>query len=630
MLTFASSLPFFIWNTSYCFSLRMAPSAAKRALSPPVRPQRPRRRRRTLQTAPRLQVDVGSSSDEAPSEGSASDFTPPAACTSESDASGLSDAEQEPSPRPRAKPRQRSRSTATANASLPDVPPNLPSADAPSSFSASEAGAMQTALLDWYREHHRTFPWRLPPGQPPGAQVASSERAAGAPYSVLVSEIMSQQTRISVAARYFVRWMDAFPTVAALAAAPPERVRELWAGLGYYRRAANLHAAAQKVVSECGGKMPTDAAGLKKLPGVGAYTSGAVASICHGEHVPAVDGNVERVLARLRTGIAHMTVGVSAGKRAKAFDVAARQVMQDVESAGDFNQAMMELGATVCTPRAPRCGQCPLRDVCGARAEAITAGEPSEEYVVRYPIKDARKKVHVRAETVAVAVACAHVDGKWHFLLVQRPAGGLLGGMWEAPSTVLPSGTGPDGVKDVVFTEIARRVVQPAAGILVKEEADAVEAGAADCEFTGLSGQRGQHATRKEKHENKSIQIDGDAQPETGGLGPAEVPGEIENQGPVDAMPDADGKKVGCTEGEIEWRSAESVTHVFSHIRQTLVVRVAAVRYIPTASGTVDSVRYQWCPSGAVARKAVSAQMLKVFRSAGQALGMRFPARKAR
>lgn len=614
MPAFAAPQLILFCRSASLLSLRMAPAAAKRALSPPVPPQRPRRRCRAIRTAPPPEVGADSGSDGARSDGSGSDFAPPAAEIADSDASGLSDAEPEPVHRPRAQPLRRACSSADANAFGADAPPHLPVADAPASFSVADARAMQTSLLDWYRAHHRTFPWRLPPGQPPGAQVAASECAAGAPYAVLVSEVMSQQTRISVAERYFIRWMDAFPTVAALAAASPERVRELWAGLGYYRRAAHLHAAAKQVVDECGGTMPTDAAGLRKLPGVGAYTAGAVASICHGELVPAVDGNVERVLARLRPGIAHETVGVPAGRKAKAFDAAARQVMQDVECAGDFNQALMELGATVCTPRAPGCAGCPLRDVCGARAEADAAGEASEEFVVRYPVKDARKKVKVRAETVAVSVACAQMKGEWKFLLVQRPAGGLLGGMWEAPSTVLPSGTRSDTVGDGVFTDIARRIVRPAAGAAAKEEDEAEYACGADGGFT------------EGKDEDK--QIDGDALPDNGARIAAGSTGLDDGQ--ANAQAKAGDQRSGSTDDGIEWRSASSVTHVFSHIRQTLLVRVAVVRRTPRASGTVNGVRYQWCPCDTVAQKAVSAQMLKVFRSAGQALGVPFPGRKAR
>lgn len=247
-------------------------------------------------------------------------------------------------------------------------------------------------LLAWYRANRRDLPWR--------------GRDA---YGVWVSEAMLQQTRVDVATPYYLRWMGRFPTVQALADADGEDVLRAWAGLGYYGRARNLHAAAQAVVRH---GWPTTLEGWQALPGVGPYTAAAVTSIAFGQPNACVDGNVVRVVARL-TGDARAV----AGRDARRAIEAAAQAWLAPEAPGDWNQAMMELGATVCTPRNPRCDACPVAHLCQARASGTQATLP----------RKARPKAP-RVERRAVAV----VRRQGRVLLV-RPRSGLLAGMWGLP-----------------------------------------------------------------------------------------------------------------------------------------------------------------------------------------------------
>src|SRR5579871_560689 len=189
---------------------------------------------------------------------------------------------------------------------------------------------MRSELLDWYDLNKRDLPWRH----------------SHDPYAIWVSEIMLQQTRVAVVMGKFTAFVERFPTVERLAAAEEQDVLALWSGLGYYRRARMLHKAAQKIMAECGGKMPATAEELRTLPSIGSYTAAAIASIAHGEHVAVVDGNVERVLSRIRGWESHDAVGEAAVRR-KVEEFAAGLV--DAKRPGDFNQAVMELGATVCT-----------------------------------------------------------------------------------------------------------------------------------------------------------------------------------------------------------------------------------------------------------------------------------------
>jgi A/G-specific adenine glycosylase len=203
------------------------------------------------------------------------------------------------------------------------------------------------AILAWYRANRREMPWR----------------GSRDPYAVWLSETMLQQTRVETVRAYFVRFLARFPDVRSLAAAPLPSVLKLWEGLGYYSRARNLHAAAKRVAES--GSFPETAAGWAELPGVGPYTAAAVASICSGEPVPVVDGNVARVAARFRAE----PVDPRDPKARAALAAWLRPAVEESGAPGDFNQAAMELGETLCTPKSPRCGICPLRATCRAAAE---------------------------------------------------------------------------------------------------------------------------------------------------------------------------------------------------------------------------------------------------------------------
>ncbi len=265
-----------------------------------------------------------------------------------------------------------------------------------------EAGAFRRALLEWFDAHQRQLPWR----------------GIDDPYAVWVSEVMLQQTRVATVIDYFERWMKRFANVENLAEAPVEEVLELWSGLGYYRRARHLHQAAKKVVSEYGGQLPRRASELKKLPGVGPYTAGAVASIAFGEVEPVVDGNVMRVATRLEAIEGDPRKGEV---KRRIWELAARWV--DPQRPGDFNQAMMELGSQVCTVRAPRCGSCAVRQWCRAKKE----GDPE-----RYPSGTAKKSPQPMRGRCCV-VYCQDEEGSRSFLLRRRREDGLLGGLWGFP-----------------------------------------------------------------------------------------------------------------------------------------------------------------------------------------------------
>lgn len=274
---------------------------------------------------------------------------------------------------------------------------------------------LQRALLTFFRRAHgeREMPWRRTED----------------PYAIWVSEVMLQQTRVETVVPYFNAWMERFPTVEALAAAPEEEVLKRWEGLGYYSRARNLHRAAAVVRERHGGQVPETVEGLRDLPGVGPYTAGAVASIAFGVPVPAVDGNVRRVVARL--------LDWPDPTPRELEETVARWVPE--EAPGDFNQALMELGATVCTPRNPACPDCPVEALCGARAAGTVEERPAP-----------RKRAPVRREVHAVTVAVRH-DGAGappRLALRRRPDRGLLAGMWEFPGTPVED---PAQVPEVVM-----------------------------------------------------------------------------------------------------------------------------------------------------------------------------------
>ncbi|XP_025062476.1 adenine DNA glycosylase isoform X2 [Alligator sinensis] len=346
---------------------------------------------------------------------------------------------------------------------------SCPAPAQPSAFhlfvDTAEIEAFRTSLLAWYDRCKRDLPWR---------RLAESEpdvdRRA---YSVWVSEVMLQQTQVATVMDYYTRWMQKWPTLQALADASLEEVNALWAGLGYYSRGKRLQEGARKVVSELAGRMPRTAEELQKLlPGVGRYTAGAIASISYGQATGVVDGNVTRVLCRLRClgadtssppvtehlwGLAHTLV--------------------DRARPGDFNQALMELGATVCSPKAPLCAECPVRPHCWAqrrvekelevasrrllgKAPSSCPPEPDIEEcaagasgscplcppalepwdgslrVANFPRKAAKKQP--RAERTATCVLeRSGRRGEPEFLIVQRPSSGLLAGLWEFPSLLV-------------------------------------------------------------------------------------------------------------------------------------------------------------------------------------------------
>ncbi|MET1755224.1 A/G-specific adenine glycosylase [Novosphingobium sp. RD2P27] len=255
------------------------------------------------------------------------------------------------------------------------------------------------ALLDWYDAHARDLPWRSLPGSPPPD-----------PYRVWLSEVMLQQTTVAAVKSYFAKFTDRWPTVEALAAADEGEVMAAWAGLGYYARARNLLACA-RAVADSGGKFPSSEPGLRALPGLGAYTAAAVAAIAFGQRAVVVDANVERVVSRLFF-VTEPLPGARAAIRRHA------DAITPSTRAGDFAQAMMDLGATICTPRAPRCLLCPLSSSCAARA----SGEAE-----RFPVKAPKK---ARPQRSGRAFWVERNDAVW---LVRRPGKGMLGGMRALP-----------------------------------------------------------------------------------------------------------------------------------------------------------------------------------------------------
>ena len=272
-------------------------------------------------------------------------------------------------------------------------------------FSAAQVRAFRKSLLDWFDVHKRDLPWRR----------------SKDPYAIWVSEIMLQQTRVAAVLDHYANWMRRFPTVKALAGASEEEVLAAWSGLGYYRRARFLHKGAKAVLDEHDGELPRTAAELRMLPGVGLYTSAAIASIAFDEPVAVVDGNVERVLMR-QVGAAE--AGAASGRTVnQRFSLSAKEIQVLASSLleycrpGDYNQAMMEVGATVCLPRKPLCIQCPVQESCRTRGEHPTV----------------QRKAAVSAE-IHYGLARRERRGLGQVLLLQRPASAsVMPGMWELP-----------------------------------------------------------------------------------------------------------------------------------------------------------------------------------------------------
>ncbi|WP_088343589.1 MULTISPECIES: A/G-specific adenine glycosylase [Rhodomicrobium] len=264
------------------------------------------------------------------------------------------------------------------------------------------SGSVAADLLAWYDVSARALPWRQPPGIPAD------------PYAVWLSEIMLQQTTVKAVIPYFAKFLARWPRVTDLAAADLNDVLAAWAGLGYYSRARNLHACAQAVAERHGGRFPSDEAQLLALPGIGAYTGAAIAAIAFDLRATAVDGNVERVVARLFAVEAPLPGAKPEIKRLAA-------LLTPAERPGDFTQAMMDLGATICSPRSPSCLLCPIEAHCAARARGIAAALPA---------KAAKKE---RPNRFGAAFVAIRGDGA--VLLRRRAPKGLLGGMLEVPST---------------------------------------------------------------------------------------------------------------------------------------------------------------------------------------------------
>ncbi len=271
--------------------------------------------------------------------------------------------------------------------------------------------ALRATLLAWYDRHRRDLPWRR----------------TRDPYRIWVSEVMLQQTTVKTVLPYYTAFLNRFPTLQALAEEPEEEVLAAWSGLGYYHRARNLHRGAQHVAERHAGLFPRSLEAALAVPGVGLYTASAVLSIAHGLPLPVVDGNVRRVLARLLA-----LRGPQFLKDGPYYNRA--EELLDPERPGDWNQALMELGATVCLPRKPACPACPLRHRCEAKALGI-----AEELPEGRP----------RRAPVDVTVAAALVERDGRVLLVRRPRGRLLDRMWEVPQTSLESRGRPDLAREL-------------------------------------------------------------------------------------------------------------------------------------------------------------------------------------
>jgi A/G-specific adenine glycosylase len=288
----------------------------------------------------------------------------------------------------------------TASRPAPKEPPGASHDEAP--------GARSERLFEWYDRHARALPWRVLP----------AERAAGKqadPYHIWLSEVMLQQTTVATVKAYYGKFLRLWPTVEALASAPTEAVMGAWAGLGYYARARNLHACAKAVAAEHGGRFPATETGLRTLPGIGEYTAAAIAAIAFDVPAAVVDGNIERVVTRLHA----IDTPLPAGKALVKAHVAG---MTPSRRPGDFAQAMMDLGATICTPRRPACVLCPLSEGCLARIAGT---------MELYPVKAAKKPKPARQGAAFVAVRAG--DGA--IFLRRRPETGMLGGMDEPPTT---------------------------------------------------------------------------------------------------------------------------------------------------------------------------------------------------
>ena len=276
--------------------------------------------------------------------------------------------------------------------------------------------SIRTRLLSWYDQHRRDLPWRTRAGTPPA-------------YHVLVSEFMLQQTQVATVIPYFHRFMKAFPRLPDLARAPEQQVLRLWQGLGYYSRARNLHRTARAIVEHRAGEVPRTVEALLDLPGVGRYTAGAIASLAYDVRAPILDGNVVRVLCRLRA----ITDDPRTPARQAWLWKNADELVAPARP-GDFNSALMELGATLCTPRNPQCPRCPLASTCQARAKSL------QEQI---PLRKERKAIPTERRTVWCAWRHSPT-GPRQYLFERRPARGRWASMWQFPARPV-AGDLPDG-----------------------------------------------------------------------------------------------------------------------------------------------------------------------------------------
>jgi A/G-specific adenine glycosylase len=275
----------------------------------------------------------------------------------------------------------------------------------------ARASVLHRALLGWYDRNKRDLPWRR----------------TSDPYRIWLSEVMLQQTTVKTVAPYFDSFLARFPTLGDLACAKQEDVLAAWSGLGYYHRARNLHRGARHVVERHDGRFPRTLEAALAVPGVGLYTASAILSIAYNLPLPVVDGNVRRVLARL-----FALRGETWQKDAPYYNLAEQEL--DRDRPGDWNQALMELGATVCTPRSPACGACPVRSSCRALALGLVEVLPEGR---------------ARRASVDVTVAAALIERQGKVLLVRRGEGRLMGRMWEVPQTSLESRGRPDLAREL-------------------------------------------------------------------------------------------------------------------------------------------------------------------------------------
>jgi A/G-specific adenine glycosylase len=287
-------------------------------------------------------------------------------------------------------------------------------------FDEPSVPSIRRKLLRWYRENGRDLPWRKTTD----------------PYRIWISEVMLQQTRVETVLPYYKTFLKRFPTVQALAKAPQDDVLKTWENLGYYSRARHLHKAAQIVAERFGGRLSGNVEDLRELPGVGGYTAGAIASIAFGKAVPAVDGNARRVLMRLFA----VTAAMDRPSTVRLVQTLAEKLVPE-SAPGDFNQALMDLANSPCTPRKPACSRCPLEECCRARREG------TQEAIPRRP---KRGRIPER-----LAVAALIRDRKGRLLVVQRPEKGLLSALWKLPGGFLREGESPaEGLIRTVREEV--------------------------------------------------------------------------------------------------------------------------------------------------------------------------------